>query len=195
MGTLFDARKEILSKIDKPVCYDLGCGQSPEDGFRGIDYSAKGENIVNADLFSYPWPIESESVDYFRSSHFIEHVPSWDAHFNEIYRCLKIDGHYEVIAPYYRNDRWLQDPDHKQAISHQRFAYLNRQWLTKNRNEHRADLARVNFDVYNGAWFELLNEGFRDQGFSADYIAWWKAHGWNVIDDLAVILTKLPMDE
>lgn len=193
VGTLLDARQEILSKLTNPVLFDIGCGQVPAEGFIGIDLLSPREDVRKIDLYTYPWPIESASVDYFRSSHFLEHVPDWDAHFTEIYRCLKPGGHYEIIAPYYRNDRWFQDPDHKQAILHNRFSYLNRHWKKANKIDHYG--AAVNFEVYKGVWFELLHEDFRDQGFDADYIRWWKAHGWNVIEDLAVIVVKLPMEE
>jgi SAM-dependent methyltransferase len=190
MPNLLDLRKELLAERgDNPVKYDLGCGQNPEEGFIGIDLCSPTEGVRRIDLYQYPWPIETESVDYFRASHFLEHVPDWDAHFSEIYRCLKPGGYYEIIAPYYKNDRWFQDPDHKQAILHQRFAYLRREWLLANKIEHGR--AVVNFVPVQ--WFELLNDDFRDQGFDAAFIEWHKLHSWNVIDDLAVILRKEPL--
>lgn len=192
MANLLELRNELLAKRGPDaVKVDIGCGPVVEPGFRGIDFHAKGENVENIDLYTYPWPIETESVDYFRASHFLEHVPDWDAHFTEIYRCLKPGGYYEIIAPYFRNDRWFQDPDHKQAILHQRFAYLRRDWLKKNKIEQGR--AVVNFAPVE--WFELLNEDFRDQGYDPSFINFHKSHSWNVIDDLAVVLEKLPLEE
>src|SRR3990167_6002041 len=197
MLNLYELRDELLAKIKasnngSSCLYDLGCGQNLEDGFIGIDLSAKGERIRNVNLYKYPWDIESGSVDYFRASHFLEHVPDWDAHFTEVYRCLKPGGYYEIISPYYLNNRWVQDPDHKQPILQERFMYLSRDWLKINKNEHRDDLAQVNFEVI--GWFELLNDDFRDQGFADDFIRWHKMHSWNVIDDVALVLKKIPME-
>jgi SAM-dependent methyltransferase len=189
-NNLLALRAELLAELgEDPVRYDLGCGQRPEDGFVGIDLHSPTEGVLRVDLYQYPWPIETESVDYFRASHFLEHVPDWDAHFTEVYRCLKPGGYYEIIAPYFKNDRWFQDPDHKQAILHQRFAYLRRDWLLANKIEHGR--AVVNFSPVQ--WFELLNDDFKDQGFDAAFIEWHKSHSWNVIEDLAVILRKEPL--
>lgn len=192
-GNLEDARAEILAPLTDPVKYDLGSGPTPEEGFKGIDYYADAPDVLKADLFTYPWPLADESVDYFHASHFVEHVPDWNAHFTEIYRCLKTGGHYELRAPFYLNNRWFQDPDHKQPILHERFIYLSRKWREDQEQDHRGDLAKVNFVVVN--FFELLNDDFREQGYSPDAIAYHKRHSWNVIDDLAVIVKKLPMDE
>jgi SAM-dependent methyltransferase len=187
MLSLQELRDEILNAAgDSALLYDLGCGQSPMDGFRGIDFFATGEGIENIDLYSYPWPFADESVDYFRSSHFLEHVENWDEHFAQIYRCLKPGGHYEIVAPYYLNNRWFQDPDHKQPILQERFAYLSSEWRRINKIDHYG--AKVNFDMI--GWFELLHEDFRSGGFSEDMLAWHKTHSWNVIDDIATVLRK-----
>lgn len=190
MASLQELQAELIASIrsnnPSPVLYDLGCGQSPAPGFTGVDLYA--EDAVRADLYTYPWPFADGSVDYFRASHFLEHVPDFAAHFREIYRCLKVGGYYEIISPYYLNNRWFQDPDHKCPILHERFFYLNAGWRKAQKQNHRGDLAEVNFDL--AGTFELLNDDFRDSGLDAETIAWHKRHSWNVIDDVAFVLRK-----
>jgi predicted SAM-dependent methyltransferase len=54
---------------------DLGCGQNPKEGFEGVDlYGDKAKHRV--DLFKFPWPFASDSVDEIHCSHFLEHVPA-----------------------------------------------------------------------------------------------------------------------
>jgi SAM-dependent methyltransferase len=194
---LDDARRDILTAIradnPNPVLYELGCGITPYEDFVGLDYYAEHPNVQKADLFATPWPLADESVDYFRSSHFLEHVPDWNAHFAEVYRALKPGGHYEIIAPFYRNDRWWGDPDHKQPILWRRFAYLNQEWLKSVNIAHSPSNAKVNFTVVHH--FELLHPDYLNSGMSDDTIDWAREHFWNVIDDIAVILKKLPMGE
>ena len=190
-GNLLEQRKQIFATLTDPVAYDLGCGVSVEDGFRGIDFLSNGEGVEKIDLYSYPWPIDDESVDYYRASHFVEHVPDWNKHFEQVWRTLKPGGHYEIIVPYLWNDRWFQDPDHKQATLGARFLYVQQAWRKKNRIDHYG--ARVNFDVV--GWYELLDEDFLNQGFDPTYMAWAKRHLINVVTDVAIVLRKLPMEK
>jgi SAM-dependent methyltransferase len=187
---LLDLRKQIIDSMTNPVMYDLGAGEQPQEGFIGIDPYSPLPDVKKIDLYQYPWPIDSESVDYFRASHFLEHIPDWDAHFNEIYRCLKPGGVYEIIVPYYWNSRWAQDPDHKQAIVPERFKYLVQEWRKINKIAHYG--ASVNFDVI--GYFELLSDDFAGQGFDDAYMAFAKRHFINVIDDIAVVLKKVPLE-
>ena len=193
-ATLFDKREEILSRLKtnapSPRLLDIGCGQSPSEGFVGVDLHSPLEGIEKADLYSYPWPYPDGSVDYFRASHFLEHVPDWDAHFIEVYRCLKDGGYYEIVSPFYLNHRWWQDPDHKQPILQERFHYLSHKWRKEVKMDHYG--AVVNFEI--DGWYELFHPDFLNKGFDDDKMAWAKTHYFNVIDDIACILVKLPME-
>jgi hypothetical protein len=51
----------------------------------------------------------------------------------------------------------------------------------------------VNFELI--GHFELLNDDFLNQGFDADYMAFARRHFINVVDDLAVVLRKLPLEQ
>ena len=202
-----------------PVIYELGCGQRPEPGCVGLDLFATGEGIHACNLYALPWRIDcpavgnerwcscappvpgmscphvipDASVDYLVATHFLEHVPSWDAHFREVYRVLKPGGYYKIIAPYHQSVRAWMDPDHKQPISEHRFLYLNQEWLRKNKRDHFGLGRAVNFEVLNNQFF---------YAWSADYVGkddvvreFARAHYYNVVDDIALILRKLPLME
>jgi len=58
-----------------PLKLDLGAGQSPREGFEGVDLHA-AETKHRVDLFKFPFPWEDDSVDELHSSHFVEHLPA-----------------------------------------------------------------------------------------------------------------------
>lgn len=52
---------------------DLACGQTPRDGFEGVDIFPGAQHVVN--LLDFPWEFETESVAELHCSHFVEHIP------------------------------------------------------------------------------------------------------------------------
>lgn len=59
------------------VRLDLACGQTPKEGFEGVDYYApNAKHKVN--LFKFPFPWADNSVDEIHTSHFVEHIPARD---------------------------------------------------------------------------------------------------------------------
>lgn len=54
---------------------DLACGDNKREGFKGIDVAKTSSVDYVVDLQSFPWPIESESVEEINCSHYIEHIP------------------------------------------------------------------------------------------------------------------------
>lgn len=181
---------KIRAEVTNPILVDLGCGQTTlPEGFIGVDKFSKGDRVMQADLFVAPWPFADESVDMFTSSHFVEHVPDWKLHFEEIYRCLKPGGLYRFVGPYAKSDRFLQDPSHKQPLTEARLAYFSREWLKVNGLEHSGDYPHVNF-----SWSVAFayHEDFADKAEVAQ--EWARKHNWNVVDDIAVLLRKETME-
>ena len=129
---------------------DLGCGQSPAEGFEGVDLLAS-QAAHRIDLFKFPWPFEDSSVAELRACHFVEHIPLRDveerdiasapvssvlgesfigqdmlfAFFDECWRILVPDGWMYVIVPALRNSRAFQDPTHRRFIPLELFTYLD----------------------------------------------------------------------
>ncbi len=148
----------VLEGHTRPVRLDLACGQTPLDGFEGVDLHAPAARKV--DLLKFPWPLESDSVDQLHCSHFIEHIPNREievrdlvdanpqtierwvgvdmliAFFNEAWRVLKDGGKFRVVCPSLRSNRAFQDPTHRRYIAAETFAYLHRPWREANQLEH-----------------------------------------------------------
>src|SRR3990167_9114992 len=54
---------------------DLAAGQSPREGFEGVDYVETPQTKHHVNLLQFPWPWDSNSIDELHCSHFIEHIP------------------------------------------------------------------------------------------------------------------------
>lgn len=194
----FDTFLDVLrERVQTPLFVDLGCGQRElPPNFVGVDYRAEGDRIIQTDLFAAPWPFDDESVDAFTSSHFLEHVPSWDLHFTEIYRCLKPGGYYRFVGPYAWSDRYIQDPSHCQPLHERKLWYLQAKWLKDSKIEH--DHARVNFSTQ--AIGYAYHPDYAARAASGDQaqvaaVEWARTHYINVVDDMYVLLKKEPMPE
>lgn len=214
--SIADLHAHVLTQLGPdPVMYDLGCGQQPEEGFIGLDkFATEKPGLIRCDLFHFPWtiytvevkaeddptnhlyqygryrqgdsPIPAGSVDYLTSSHFVEHVPDWSAHFAEAYRVLKPGGFYKLTAPYHTSDRADQDPDHKQRVLEARFWYLSRDWLKANKIDHCNP--NVNFSLLGETFFYAYNQAWA--GRAQQVLDEAKQKYRNVVDDIALILRK-----
>ena len=197
-----DATKTPVEVIDeRPVKLDLASGQTPREGFTGVDLFT-GDNRV--DLLSFPWPWADGSVDAVHCSHFVEHIPMayidadnreharagldrkdlFCAFFDEVHRILKPGGKATIIVPYGRHSRGFQDPTHRRFIVEETFLYLNAEWRAANKLEHY--LGRANFvcnvmRIVDASWSvrtaEVLGQAMTEK--------------WNVITDLQVEMVKL----
>lgn len=107
----FDRR---ASPTDQPLWIDLGCGDSKQPGFIGIDrFALPGVDIV-CDL-NRGIPIASDSADYILASHSLEHLRDLPATIIEIYRVCKDRALVTIIAPYDATRLNRANPYHFQA--------------------------------------------------------------------------------
>lgn len=171
--------KEQLGR--EPVCVELGAGQNPEPGFTGVDIMPGSD--IEADLFTMPFPFDDDSVDFIYSSHFVEHVPDWDAFWSEVYRVISPKGIVVAMTPYHSSVRAWQDPDHKQAISEQRYAYLSKRLREEMKTNHYG--CKANFEMFLKPWFNW-HKDFADKSEAARLYA--KEHYINAVEDMVVFL-------
>ncbi len=77
----------------------LGCGIYPLNGWINIDIIGY-PNVTKCDLRN-PLPFENNSIDYFFSEHFFEHLTKKEGSLllKEIYRCLKPKGVSRITVP------------------------------------------------------------------------------------------------
>jgi SAM-dependent methyltransferase len=82
------------------VKLNLGCGNKKIDGFVNVDLY--GTPDMRVDLFEFPWPWETGSIDEIQCDNFFEHVQSFRQTFRECYRILKVGGLLHIIVPHFR---------------------------------------------------------------------------------------------
>ncbi len=196
-------------QLDTPtraVRIDLACGQTPREGFEGLDLLAPAARKV--DLLKFPWPLGDNSVDELHCSHFVEHIPCREieardlvdpnpqalerwlgvdlffAFFDEAWRVLKHEGRFRVICPALQSVRAFQDPTHRRFIPRETFAYLWEDWRKVNKLDHyrvRCNFAgQVNHTI--PAELSLLDPEAQVQRF---------ATFWNQIADWIVDLVAI----
>jgi predicted SAM-dependent methyltransferase len=71
-GAAVEAPKVALAPVSG-LRLDLACGQTPREGFEGVDFLAPNP-MHRVDLMKFPWPWKDNSVTELHSSHFIEHI-------------------------------------------------------------------------------------------------------------------------
>ncbi len=144
-------------KIHVPVVelkLDLGCGQTPREGFEGVDLHAPNAkhrvHLWNGER----WPWADSSVDELNASHVIEHIDAFylnildekgvhirhiDAlmfFFGEAWRVAKPGATFRLQWPALQSVRAFQDPTHRRFIPVQTLAYLDRNWREMQKLEH-----------------------------------------------------------
>lgn len=121
----------------------LGPGQQHYiDGWINVDANIfSGKADVWADLRN-PLPFADGSVDATYSHHMVEHLPTFEPHFADVFRCLKPGGVYRVAVPngdsaikkFLENDkRWFGDfPDKRVSIGgrFENFIFCRQEHLT-----------------------------------------------------------------
>lgn len=149
------ARRMVLPKVrqTKPKLHvapvelklDLGSGQTPADGFEGVDLHAPNAKHRVHLWDGNTWPWMTSSVDAFHCSHVIEHIDAAylpggiDAllfFFDEAWRCAKPGATFKLIWPALQSVRAFQDPTHRRYIPLQTMMYLDKNWRDMNKLDH-----------------------------------------------------------
>jgi SAM-dependent methyltransferase len=108
---------------------DIGCGESKQPGFVGIDMlDLPGVDIVH-DLEETPWPLPDECALTAVASHVLEHINPAKGIFinvmNEIWRVMKPGGQFAFVVPYAGSHGYYQDPTHCNPINETTMMYFD----------------------------------------------------------------------
>jgi predicted SAM-dependent methyltransferase len=178
---------------------DLGAGETPREGFQGVDlYAEKPDwriDLTGGD----PWPWGDGCVDALHSSHFIEHIEKGNKHqtytgqgnlfyffFEEAYRVLKAGGVFTLQWPALQSVRAFQDPTHCDFIPLQRVLYLDKNWREMNKLSHYTVKTACDFVMESGVpttsiFKSKLSKPVQEQKFE---------EAWNFSEDFIVQLRK-----
>ncbi len=91
---------------------NLGCGEDYREGYINIDKFAKKVDIRH-DLDVFPYPIESNTVDFIWMSDVLEHLKEPELAFKEIIRILKKGGEARINVPHYKHETSYMNLGHK----------------------------------------------------------------------------------
>lgn len=118
---------------------DLGCGPNPKNPFNaqevfGVDLAKSKDanpNISIADLAIEPIPFQNEIFDFVTAYDLIEHIPRviytpqrrqpFIELMNEVYRVLKMGGHFLSLTPSFPHSAAFVDPTHVNIITEDTF--------------------------------------------------------------------------
>lgn len=184
----------------KALRLDLACGQSPAEGFTGVDIWDGAD--IQHDLTRYPWPWKDRSVSELHCSHYVEHIPfevlrpsaegipeAWIdglcAFMNECHRILKKNGQFTIRHPHNRSDRAFQDPTHRRFIPAATWWYFNKEWRDANKLNHYPITA--DFEVVS-MFADGLNDDLATRNQETQL--WAGERYWNMFADLVVVLKK-----
>lgn len=195
-----------LAPAPAHIKLDLACGQSPAEGFDGVDIWPGAKHVVN--LMKYPWPWPDGSIAELRCSHFAEHIPmiyvddagdevpmgtpgARDAlfrFFDECHRVLAPEGWLEVIVPAAKNHRGFQDPTHRRFFVPETFFYLSRQFREINKLDHYNVVCDFFINVAPGCTTEMTDAlNLMHQEVAAAKFN----ECWNIVSDYQARLKKL----
>jgi hypothetical protein len=186
---------------------DLGCGQTPKEGFEGVDrYAADAAHKI--DLFKFPWPWADNSVEALHCSHFLEHIPAREveerdlragadrerwldqdmlcAFMDECWRVLQHEGTLQVVVPCGRSNRGFQDPTHRRFFVEESFAYFWKEWRDANKLDHYLFRGGCNFvcNVIPGVPEEIALRSAEAQGNAI-------RKDWNAVADWHVTMKAI----
>lgn len=165
---------------------DFACGDNKREGFFGIDKFKTASTDAEMDLLSFPWDIESDSVEEAHVSHFFEHIPAKvrKPFMEELCRVLKKGAQVSLIVP--MGDRMMQDHTHEwPPVVPGSFLYFNKDWLKQNKLEHGDYVTTADFD-YTYGYSLQPNVASRNAEFQSYAIQFYN----NAATDLHVTLTK-----
>lgn len=116
----------LETNIDLITKVDLACGTNKRSGWFGIDIDKYDGVDHIMDLRFNPLPFKDNQLEHVYASHFLEHLTFEENIylFNEVYRCLKVDGLFEIVAPHGMSYAGMVDLSHKTFWTEDTFGYF-----------------------------------------------------------------------
>jgi len=106
---------------------DLGCGESVQPNFVGMDKKAYPDVDIVHDAQDFPYPIPDNSCITILMSHLWEHIePKYRMDLmEELWRIMKPNGQLLISVPYYLSIGANQDPTHYPCPNEITFTYFD----------------------------------------------------------------------
>jgi hypothetical protein len=176
----------------EPVKLNLGCGNRPKEGFKGIDRHKFPATDQICDL-TKTWPWKDATVSEIWMEHVLEHFTGLErVHiFNEMDRVLHKGATATIITPSWASARAYGDFTHQwPPVCEQLYAYLSREWRLKEAPD--TDI-KFNPEGYSCDLQATVGwSGFHPEltGRSDATRHWWLTFGKEAAFDLMATITK-----
>ncbi|HLX53436.1 MAG TPA: class I SAM-dependent methyltransferase [Aquella sp.] len=150
-------------------------------------------NLSTEEVEYYPWDFDCESVDEILCANYLHYVHSYDRFifFDEIYRVLKLGGTATIITPYWSNEISYVDPMIQwPPITPNSYNMYNATWRKINDFTGKDYQMQSNFAITKLEG--TFNDDSKTKNRTEDVIKMRTEHYLNSVDNLVVILEKLP---
>lgn len=106
---------------------DLGCGETKNDGFVGMDKRELSKVDIVHDLEVFPYPLPDECCSMIVGSHIVEHIKPWLTieFMDELWRIMMINGQLAFSMPYGYSYGFVQDPTHCNPCNEATWQYFD----------------------------------------------------------------------
>lgn len=128
---------------------DLGCGKKQRPGSIRVDNSDRHNPDILHDLNIFPYPFETDSIDFIYLDNVLEHLNNSMQVMEEIHRILKSEGVVKVSVPYFRSPWAFIDPTHKSFYTVDSFAYFDPRHIICQRYDYTSARFLVERIVFN----------------------------------------------
>jgi len=166
------------------VKLNLGCGLAVKEGFVNVDRRAlPGVDVVH-DLSVAPWPWADGEVEEVVSYNALQQVADLPTFFNELWRVLAPGAKAEIHVPYLTSMRAWTNPANLHRFSEQAFLYTSRTYRESHGGDEIGYTCHFEPVEYGFVYHPLYAERAKD---AREFMA---KHYWNIVDTLAIWLTK-----
>ena len=143
-------------KLESATRLNLGCGDSPLEGYFNVDIAERPGVDAAIDLERLPWPLPDDHFTEIQCLNVLEHLGDTIGTVEEMWRVCRDGAEIHIRVPYW-NSRWAwMDPQHKRAFQECTFDFFD---PTKKYGRERPYYAKARFKVeyvlFEGCWFFL----------------------------------------
>lgn len=134
---------------------NLGCGNDVLPDFVNIDENSDNPKVLKRDIEKYLPTIESNSVDFIKAHHVLEHVADLDTLMRHLHRICVNGAEIDIVVPL-ANTLWaVANPDHKRLFNHRTFQYYTKDFMTSDLGLFRGfSIKKQKIEREQNEWFD-----------------------------------------
>lgn len=134
---------------------NLGCGSDILQGFVNVDERSDDKRVTRKSLEEFIPTLDSNSVEFVKAHHVLEHVDDLDSVMMELHRVCCDGAILDIVVPL-GNTLWdVANPDHKRRFNHKTFLYYSTDFQTSDVGLFRGyNIISQHIEREPNEWFE-----------------------------------------